>query len=144
VGRPPIQGTGYVVIDLGYKTPCCIWQHSRNNRGYAFRKSETSCLVHRAAWEAIHGPVPKGLELDHLCKRGANGCVNPDHLEAVSHTQNVRRGSRVKLTEDKVREAFARYKNGETQTSIARDMGVHSSIISEAVRGKIWKGVVSI
>ncbi len=36
------------------------------------------------------GPIPEGLELDHLCR--VRHCVNPDHLEAVTHRENIRRG----------------------------------------------------
>jgi hypothetical protein len=42
------------------------------------------------AYEMLVGPVPDGLELDHLCRVPA--CVNPDHLEPVTHIENVRRG----------------------------------------------------
>lgn len=45
--------------------------------------------THRVVWEHLVGPVPEGLELDHLCKNAA--CVNPDHLEPVTHATNIRR-----------------------------------------------------
>src|SRR5215467_11127283 len=50
-----------------------------------------SCYVHRVVYEALVGPVPEGLELDHLCRNPR--CVNPDHLEPVTHLVNVQRGT---------------------------------------------------
>jgi hypothetical protein len=46
--------------------------------------------AHRVVYEAIVGPIPDGLELDHLCRVPA--CVNPAHLEAVTHAVNIARG----------------------------------------------------
>ena len=45
--------------------------------------------AHRWAFENAYGPVPVGLEIDHLCRNQA--CVRPDHLEAVTHLENMRR-----------------------------------------------------
>jgi hypothetical protein len=45
--------------------------------------------AHIAAWELLHGPIPVGLEIDHLCFRKA--CVNPAHLQPVTHQENSRR-----------------------------------------------------
>jgi hypothetical protein len=47
-------------------------------------------LAHRAVYETFVEAVPEGLELDHLCRN--TGCVNPDHLEPVTHAENMRRG----------------------------------------------------
>lgn len=47
-------------------------------------------LAHRYSYELAKGPVPEGTELDHLCR--IVRCVNPDHLEAVPHRTNLRRG----------------------------------------------------
>jgi hypothetical protein len=46
--------------------------------------------AHRAMWEIVKGPVPVGLELDHLCRRTL--CVNPWHMEPVTHRVNILRG----------------------------------------------------
>jgi hypothetical protein len=48
--------------------------------------------AHRAAYIAIKGAIPDGCEIDHLCMNRC--CVNPDHLEAVPHALNIRRGKR--------------------------------------------------
>lgn len=47
-------------------------------------------FLHRVVWEARNGPVPEGLELDHLCRNRA--CSNPDYLEAVTRSVNAQRG----------------------------------------------------
>lgn len=47
-------------------------------------------LVHRVVFELLVGPIPDGLELDHLCRTPA--CCNPAHLEPVTHAENVNRG----------------------------------------------------
>jgi hypothetical protein len=51
------------------------------------RRDGRLCLGHVWFWEELHGPVPDGFELDHLCRN--RGCVNPDHLEVVTHEENV-------------------------------------------------------
>lgn len=47
-------------------------------------------LVHRLAWELANGPIPKGLQIDHLCHNRA--CINVAHMEVVTPSENVRRG----------------------------------------------------
>lgn len=46
-------------------------------------------LAHRAMYEMNVGPIPDGLELDHVCRN--KSCVNPDHLEPVTHFENMKR-----------------------------------------------------
>ena len=46
-------------------------------------------MAHRFAYELLVGPIPDDLELDHLCRNTC--CVNPEHLEAVTHLENMRR-----------------------------------------------------
>lgn len=51
--------------------------------------------MHVYLYELLVGQVPPEMELDHLCKN--RGCVNPDHLEPVTHTENMRRLSEARL-----------------------------------------------
>jgi hypothetical protein len=48
-------------------------------------------LAHRVSYELVKGPIPEGLHLDHLCRTPL--CVNPDHLEPVTHRENLLRGN---------------------------------------------------
>lgn len=48
-------------------------------------------IAHRVAYETFVGPIPTDLELDHLCR--VRRCVNPEHLEPVTHQENIRRAT---------------------------------------------------
>jgi len=79
--------------------PCWIWLACTDQHGYGAIKRGPpggSRLAHVVGWELARGAVPDGLELDHLCRNPA--CVNPDHLEAVTHRQNMERGSHATKT----------------------------------------------
>ena len=70
---------------------CWIWTGAHKNSGYgSFWAGDRSVLAHRYSWALEHGPVPEGLELDHLCR--VRDCVRPDHLDPVDHAENSRRG----------------------------------------------------
>jgi hypothetical protein len=67
---------------------CWTWTGAiRTNDGYGKFQDR---LAHIKNYEKARGKVPAGLELDHLCR--VRSCINPAHLEAVSHAENVRRG----------------------------------------------------
>lgn len=80
---------------------CWIWQGALQKDGYGlFRMQKATWLAHRAAYTLFVGPIPPELELDHVRTRGciSRACVNPDHLEAVTHAENVRRGVKLPKT----------------------------------------------
>ena len=70
---------------------CLAWTGGHTLNGYGqFNGGGRSKLAHRWAYERFVGPIPDGLELDHLCSK--RDCVQVDHLEAVTHKVNCRRG----------------------------------------------------
>jgi len=82
------EWTGYLTADGYGKAVVGYRGHGRPIRKYA----------HRVMFEWWIGPVPKGLELDHLCRN--RRCINPLHLEPVTRAENVRRGDVPTLMRD--------------------------------------------
>jgi len=77
--------------------PCWVWIAAFNSNGYGEigMGSKTDGTrrphnAHRVGYELYRGTIPKGLEPDHLCRFRA--CVNPWHMEPVTHSVNVQRG----------------------------------------------------
>lgn len=72
-------------------TGCWIWIGAKGPRGYGhFFFGGKNWRAPRFAYALEKGDVPSHLEIDHLCL--THGCVNPNHLELVTHAENVRRG----------------------------------------------------
>ncbi len=79
-------------VDL-FSGDCWIWL-SRKRNGYGqFRHGNHSTQAHRIAYEEICGPIPQGLNLDHLCRN--RSCVRPTHLEPVTQRVNTLRGETI-------------------------------------------------
>lgn len=73
-------------------TDCWIWTGALNEGGYGIvRVGDSMVPVHRYTYHHLVGDIPEDLELDHLCRNRA--CANPDHLEPVTHRENVIRGT---------------------------------------------------
>jgi hypothetical protein len=71
-------------------TGCWLWTGSERSFGYGCcAKNGKNYPAHRAAYELFKGPIPSGLEIDHLCH--VTFCVNPDHLEPVTRQVNIKR-----------------------------------------------------
>lgn len=71
---------------------CIEYTGNRNEHGYGrVNKDGRRVMVHRVTYEWVHGPIPDGLEIDHLCRNRA--CCHPGHLEAVTHAENIARGN---------------------------------------------------
>ncbi len=75
----------YLVDENG----CWNWQGHIDKHGYGTCRWAGTRFAHRAVFLILSGPIPKGDEIDHLCKN--RRCVNPSHLEAVSASENRRR-----------------------------------------------------
>ena len=80
-------------VDRSDAEGCWPWRGWRNHKGYGYlRVDGRNVGAHRVMYEWAVGPIPDGLELDHLC--GRRDCVRPDHLEPVTHMENMRRMGR--------------------------------------------------
>ncbi len=72
---------------------CLEWTGSKTAKGYGqIYLDGKQAMAHRVAHELFIGPIPKGLEIDHLCFN--KSCVNPHHIEAVTRSENNRRAKR--------------------------------------------------
>lgn len=72
---------------------CWLWLGCLTRDGYPqFYGAEGSVVrAHRFIFELTRKKIPEGLTIDHLCR--VRCCVNPDHMEVVSHVENMRRGT---------------------------------------------------
>lgn len=72
---------------------CWVWQGPRRGGRYDERPygSFGKGYAHRWSYQYFNGPIPQGLEIDHLCR--VRLCVNPEHLEAVTRLVNTMRGT---------------------------------------------------
>lgn len=89
-GYPSAEDRFWASIDR--TDDCWLWTRSLDDSGYA-HLGIGNCqrvLAHRWAYEHFVGPIPDGLDIDHLCR--VRRCVNPSHLEPVTRRENVLRG----------------------------------------------------
>lgn len=71
---------------------CLLWTGGDDGGGYGkFRIGPRKYMAHRVAYViANHADIEEGMVIDHLCRN--HGCVNPDHLDVVTISENNRRG----------------------------------------------------
>lgn len=76
---------------------CWLWMNALDGHGYGRlrlgrHKTLAQCYsAHRFVYEFYNGPIPDDLVIDHLCRNHC--CVNPDHMEIVTHQINITRGT---------------------------------------------------
>lgn len=139
---------------------CWQWVGSISGDGYAqiyVSKAQGGRggneYAHRLSFELHKGTIPHGMVIDHTCCN--RSCVNPDHLEAVSNQENVKRGFQrlagtgyshsralgernhgAKLTEADVLDIRA--SRGVSINELARRYGVSRGTIGRVVHGHTW------
>ena len=80
-----------VSIDESCENPCWLWTGSLTSTGYGQISIHSRPRpAHRVSYILLKGPIPRNLEIDHLCR--VRRCVNPNHLEPVTRSENTKRG----------------------------------------------------
>lgn len=110
---------------------CWLWIGPLNNKGYGTFNRK---YAHRVFYEQYKGPIPNDLELDHLCRNTA--CVNPDHLEPVTHAINLRRSKNAKLTDAEVLEIRKLAEDGLSSSQIASRYRINPSYAWRIMSGE--------
>ena len=84
---------------------CWLWTAHTVGSGYGgFWDTVRNVCAHRWAYEERFGPIPDGLQIDHLCRTRI--CVRPAHLEAVTQTENILRG--ISFSAEKARQTHCK------------------------------------
>lgn len=87
-----VNQDGPVPVYAPHLGPCWLWRGRPEANGYGVLKVDgKSRKAHRYSYELLVGPIPEGLEIDHLCR--VKNCVRYTHLEAVPPLENQRRAA---------------------------------------------------
>lgn len=127
------SGVDYIENENG----CWIWQRATTKGGYGVtdRGDGRQTTAHRVYYERFVGPIPAGLQLDHLCR--VRLCVNPAHLEPVTSAENNQRGSTAILNWEKVKEIRT---SSLPRAQLVQMYGVSPRTISSVRAGTTWRG----
>lgn len=123
------------------ETGCWRWNLYVDRLGYGVASlggSGRSGPAHRFIYERLVGPIPEGMDLDHVKERGCRyrDCVNPAHLEPVTHVENCRRGKQSVLTLDIARAIRA---DPRKHREIAADYGIKRVTVTAIKAGRNWR-----
>jgi hypothetical protein len=143
---PPVHGSDDPLAPIYKKhipsyivdseTGCWNWQRAKTTAGYGtVTVDDKTRLAHVVSYESKFGPVPEGMELDHLCRN--RGCINPDHLEPVSHAENTQRGRLGKIDHEIARRIREDRKT-DSVIVIAKRYGVSRGCVYGVLHGVTW------
>jgi hypothetical protein len=142
-------------VDKRGPDECWLWTAVVNEHGYGVMRPEgqrhgPTVKAHRVSLMLADADI-EGRYVLHSCDN--RRCVNPAHLSAGDHRENVAdmvgrqrqaRGSRngeAKLTEQQVAEIRARAGRGELHRILAAEYGVSRPTISRVVNRGGWRHV---
>jgi len=125
---------------------CWIWTGSLNHRGYgkfSWKKQKTA-LASRVSYELFKEPIEDQLFICHTCD--VPSCVNPDHLFAGSHMENMldmidKGRQNAKLSPDQVWEIRKLWEKGWSQSKLMEKFKIASPTISNIVNRRSWKHI---
>lgn len=125
------------------KDYCIEWPHCVTRNGYGqIRRNGQAQYVHRVLYEQYHGPIAKGLVIDHLC--GVKACINPLHLEAVTQRENCIRGRRTRMTWEKVRELRQLNIEGVPINTLSNKFSMSERQVRTIVKGEQWRNTAKL
>lgn len=134
-GLPSETQRVFSILEIGDSDTCWEWKGIKAPNGYGRinvkRDKWTSVAAHRWIYEHIHGPIDKSLDMDHLCRN--RSCVNPNHLEPVTRSVNIKRGvisSRLKT------QCKRGHEYSESNTRRQKGFGTRSCRECEKIRSK--------
>ena len=126
---------GYDMIDLS--SPCIVGIGEKTRLGYIrLWNGGNRILAHRAEFIKKIGPIPEGLEIDHLCHN--RSCINVLHLKLATRKENSRRRVNSKLTIEQVEKIRIMLLNGMSLKKIADNFNVSKQMIWLIAKGKQW------
>lgn len=131
-----LSANDYVVRDTGFSSECWMWSGQQYGGYGKVTVRKRRVWAHRAMWEQTNGPVPEGLELDHLCRVPC--CIRPDHLEAVTHRENLRRGKGTRVTPEMLAQIRELRVTGMSHRDIARAVGIGRTSVGDILNGHRW------
>jgi len=123
------------------ETGCWEWFGNTCIKGYGkYKVGIKSYKAHRFMYEERFGKIPKGMQIDHKCK--VKNCVNPDHLEVVTGTENIRRSSVTKITRAQAIQIHKKYKTKKFfQSDLAKIFNIDQTQISRILLKKSWSDI---
>lgn len=124
---------------------CIEWILSTDSYGYGkFKWRGRSFAAHRASYECENGAIPDGLEILHTCDNPS--CINPAHLIAGTHADNMRdmaqKGRDARAPKITASQALAIRTDARAQRAIAKEYGLSQSQVGRIKRAEHWARAV--